>query len=91
MYQAIQTNRSPFHGKRNGKKTLATKLSEEYNMTNDWITMTSEGRQQSRVRKYAEYYTEDNDVYVEYISTYSNLMLLREDFLLHCIFPLSIH
>ena len=43
-------------------------------MTKDWVTLASEGRQQSSLTKYGEY-VEDNsadDVYLEDISTYSN-------------------
>ena len=72
-YIHFETNRSSHH--KNSRKMLATKISEAYNMTNDWITVTSEGRQQSSLRKYAEYTEDDSSVddYLEDISSYSIL------------------
>ena len=59
-------------------------------MTNDWIMVTNQGRQQSNLRKYVEYTEDDSadDVYLEDISSYSKLMLLHEVYTVSCLFPL---
>ena len=55
---------------------LATIISETHNITNDRITTTNEGRQQSNLRKHVEYAEDDSadDVYLEDISSYSKLL-----------------
>ena len=71
------------------RKTLATKISEAYNLTNAWISATSDGRQQGSHTSYTKY-AEDasaDDVYLEDISTFSNFILLLQVCLLHLILP----